>query len=67
VERRRITMYIMRDLTPLSLVEIARLCRAGHHTTVVHSVKKCRDLMDVEPEFNQRVRDVQEMILFNNF
>lgn len=62
VDRRRIYMYLLRNMTNLSLSEIAVACGKHDHANVIHSVNKCRDLMQTELEFRRAVETIRESI-----
>lgn len=52
---RQIAMYLAKVLTPKSLPEIGRTFGGRDHTTVIHSVKKIEELLNVDREVSKDV------------
>jgi len=52
---RQVSMYLCRELTDLSLPRIGQLLGGRDHTTVLHGIKKVRDLMQSDKELFDRV------------
>ena len=52
---RQVSMYLCRELTDLSLPRIGQLLGGRDHTTVLHGIKKVRDLMQTDKELFDRV------------
>ena len=50
---RQIAMYIAKELTTASLLEIGRSLGNKHHTTVLHSIQKIDDLRHKDTELNK--------------
>ena len=48
---RQVAMFLSKTLTTRSLPEIGRKFGGRDHTTVLHAVKKIRELQDKDPEF----------------
>ena len=59
---RQVAMYLIRDLLDFSLVHIGRLFGDRDHSTVIHSIRKVEDTMNVDPEFRQTVEGVRDEI-----
>jgi len=59
---RQIAMYLSRELTDLSLPEVGELFGGKDHTTVLHSYKKIRDDLRINPELKERVEKVIQVI-----
>jgi chromosomal replication initiator protein len=55
-------MYLIRDLLDFSLVHIGRLFGGRDHSTVIHSIRKVEDAMNMDPEFRQTVEAVRDEI-----
>lgn len=50
--------YLFDRFTILSYKDIAPFCGQTHHTTVMNSIKTCRDLMDSNEEYRKNVSEV---------
>ena len=59
---RQISMYLMRSLTNLSLLDIGEQYEARNHSTVLSSVRKVEDLIKKDPEVASTVRDISSNI-----
>ena len=59
---RQICMYLARELTNLSCVEIARRMGGRHHTTVVFSRKRVRELCEQDRELADKVEELQKQL-----
>ena len=56
---RNVAMYIIREMTQLSLAEIGQQFGGRHHSTVLNSIKRVEKLMkDPSSEANQFVKDI---------
>ena len=55
---RQLAMYLTRDLTDLSLPEIARAFNRRDHTTVMHAIKRVEERTTRDPHL---ARDVEEL------
>lgn len=55
---RQAAAYLLRLYTRLSLSEIAPYIGVNHHTTILYSVKKCKDLMDTEDWFKEKILQI---------
>ena len=62
-QARQAAMYIIKEITDLTLKDIGGFF-GKNHATVVHSVKQCREKMDESPSFkstvNNIIRDFQD-------
>ncbi|MCL1828400.1 MAG: chromosomal replication initiator protein DnaA [Oscillospiraceae bacterium] len=63
---RQISMYLMRSLTNLSLVDIGREYEDRNHSTVLSSVKKVEDMLRTDSETVETVRDITSNINSRN-
>ena len=59
---RQISMYLMRSLTNLSLLDIGEPYEGRNHSTVLSSVRKVEDLIKKDPEVASTVRDISSNI-----
>ena len=59
---RQVAMYLIRDLLDYSLVHIGRLFGDRDHSTVIHSIRKVEDTMNMDAEFRETVEQVREEI-----
>ncbi len=59
---RQIAMYLSKELTPKSLPEIGRNFGGKDHTTVIHAVKKVKELLASDTEFAEDVELLKRML-----
>lgn len=59
---RQVSMYLMRNLTNLSLVDIGEQYEGRNHSTVLSSIRKVEDLIKTDPETAATVRDITSNI-----
>ena len=59
---RQIAMYITRELTQLSTVNIGKEFGGRDHTTVMHGCEKIQSAMKGDVDFRKRIDDLMEMI-----
>jgi chromosomal replication initiator protein len=52
-------MYLIRELLDLPLVEIGRLFGNRDHSTVIHSIQKVEEDLQVDEPFRARVQSVR--------
>lgn len=57
---RQISMYLMKQLTPKSLQDIGLFLKRKNHSTVVHAVNKIQKMRDADPDFNCKVKQLEE-------
>lgn len=62
VECRHISMYLLRTLLELSLVEIGQIHGGRDHTTVIHAVEKITGLLASSEDLRQKVSLVKQAI-----
>ena len=55
-------MYLMRNLTNLSLVDIGGQYEGRNHSTVLSSIRKIEDMIKTDPEVSATVRDISANI-----
>jgi chromosomal replication initiator protein len=58
VQPRQLSMYLCRELTPLSFPEIGRHFGGKDHTTVIHSCRQIEKRMEENGEFKQLVESI---------
>ncbi|MEZ4647217.1 MAG: chromosomal replication initiator protein DnaA [Candidatus Eisenbacteria bacterium] len=56
---RQVAVYLTKELTDLTVVEIGRRFGNRDHSTVLHAVKKVRQLMVEEPEVRVRIEQMK--------
>ncbi|MBX3045108.1 MAG: hypothetical protein KIT33_15085 [Candidatus Kapabacteria bacterium] len=61
VDARHITVYLLRNYTGLTLVEIGNMIKR-HHTTVVNSIKKAKDYRKYNTKFKHKFQRAQKAI-----
>ncbi len=62
VAPRQVAMYLMREETPASLVEIGRQLGDRDHTTVMHGIDKIRRELDTDATLRQQVMSIREAL-----
>jgi chromosomal replication initiator protein len=61
-EPRQISMYLMRTILGMRVMEIGDLFKMNH-TTVTHATQHVGDLMETDPVFQQQVENIIEEIM----
>ena len=56
---RQVAVYLTKELTTLTVVEIGRRFGNRDHSTVLHAVKKVRQMMTESPEVKQRIEQMK--------
>ncbi len=59
---RQVSMYLMRNLTNLSLVDIGVQYEGRNHSTVLSSIRKVEDMIKSDPDVASTVRDISANI-----
>ena len=59
---RQVSMYLMRNLTNLSLVDIGAQYEGRNHSTVLSSIRKVEDMIKSHPDVASTVRDISANI-----
>jgi chromosomal replication initiation ATPase DnaA len=55
VDARHAAIYLLREYTDLTLKEIGEHVKgAGHHTTILHSIKTCKNLVETDHNFAEK-------------
>ncbi|MBQ7034419.1 MAG: chromosomal replication initiator protein DnaA [Clostridia bacterium] len=62
VKPRQQAMYLIRELTNLSLPEIGNAMGGKNHTTVLHSIKRVEDNLQKDPNFAKTIAELTENI-----
>lgn len=60
---RQIAMYIMREITEMSLSEIGEQLGGKNHSTVKHSIEVVREKIDTDPAFSNTIEEVIKNIM----
>lgn len=55
-------MYLIREMTNLSLKEIGREFENRDHTTVLHSIERVEKLKKSTPEITEVIKDIRSNI-----
>jgi chromosomal replication initiator protein len=58
VEARQLSMYLTRDLTQLSLPQIAKAFKRRDHTTVLHALRRVESRLEAEPSMRETVAEL---------
>jgi len=59
---RQVAMYLLRNLTNLSLEEVGQHLGGRDHSTVLYAVGKVKDRMGADPVLAQRVRELEHRL-----
>ena len=59
---RNVCMYIIREMTQLSLAEIGRQFGGRHHSTVLNSINRVEKMMKDQPELTEIIRDITNAV-----
>jgi chromosomal replication initiator protein len=62
VHPRQIAMYLCREMTDDSLPQIGRAFGGKHHATVIHSVRKIKELRSKDLRVNQTINQLIDKI-----
>ena len=65
VRPRQTAIYLTKILTTISLPEIGREFSNRDHTTIIHSVKTIEKLKENNPEMNDNINKLKNIILYN--
>jgi chromosomal replication initiator protein len=59
---RNVAMYIIREMTQLSLAEIGQQFGGRHHSTVLNSINRVEKNMKEQPELTEIIRDITNAV-----
>ncbi len=59
---RNVAMYIIREMTQLSLAEIGQQFGGRHHSTVLNSINRVEKTMKTQPEMTEIIRDITNAV-----
>ena len=59
---RNVAMYIIREMTQLSLAEIGQQFGGRHHSTVLNSINRVEKMMKDKPEMSEIIRDITNAV-----
>ena len=59
---RNVAMYIIREMTQLSLAEIGQQFGGRHHSTVLNSINRVEKNMKEQPELSEIIRDITNAV-----
>lgn len=59
---RNLAMYIIREMTQLSLAEIGQQFGGRHHSTVLNSINRVEKMMKAQPELSEIIRDITNVV-----
>ncbi|MFN2611897.1 MAG: chromosomal replication initiator protein DnaA [Solirubrobacterales bacterium] len=62
IEARQLAMYLTRQLTDLSLPQIARAFKRRDHTTVLHALRRIEARLDAEPSLGETVVELSSAL-----
>ena len=63
---RQVSMYLIRSLTNLPLVDIGKEYEDRNHSTVLSSIRKVEDLLKSDPDMSSTIRDITSNINSRN-
>ena len=55
---RNVAIYITREMTQLSLVQIGQQFGGRHHSTIMNSIERVEKMMKEQPELTEIIRDI---------
>ena len=58
VRARHVAMYLARELTPKSLPEIGRMFGDRDHTTVIHAIRRIKELSATDPKLAEAIQNL---------
>lgn len=61
-DARQMAMYLMREMTDLSLPEIGKVFGGRHHTTVLHACSRIEEQMKVHPDLKKTVQSLKAQV-----
>lgn len=59
VEPRQIAMYLIRKYVRMAFKDISMMFGGRDHTTAIHSINTVKDHMKTEPQYNDRVINLE--------
>jgi chromosomal replication initiator protein len=59
---RQVAMYLVKELTSLSLPEIGRIFGGKHHTTVIHSIHKIEKVRQTDADLNKLIHKLMDSL-----
>ena len=59
---RNVAMYIIREMTQLSLQEIGHQFSGRHHSTVLNAINRAEKMMKEQPELSEIIRDITNAV-----
>ena len=59
---RNVAMYLIRNMTDLSLQEIGDIFGNRHYSTVISSIKRVEKLLKEDPDLGEIIRDLKSAI-----
>ena len=63
VDARHCAIYMLIQYTDLTLKEIGEtMASNGHHTTILHSIKTCKNLIDIDEHFAEKYNQTKILI-----
>ena len=60
---RQVSMYLIRELTPLSTTAIGRVFSGRDHSTVMHSCDKIAEMMRTDISFRKTVDELKQFVI----
>jgi chromosomal replication initiator protein len=65
VQPRQVAMYLIRQETDASLLEIGNLLGGRDHTTVLHGIERIKDRLETEEQLRREIMSVREQLYLN--
>ena len=62
VQPRQVVMYLCREMTDVSLNNIAKLLGKKDHTTIIHGINKVEAEMSTNEEFRNKMDIIKKII-----
>lgn len=62
---RQVFFYLSRQYTNLTLTQLGDFLGGKDHTTVIHSERTVKDIMDTQPSVIKELKEIEYMICFS--
>lgn len=63
VEARMIISFLLKKHTSLTLKQIAELINKSDHSSVIHLINVCNNLIETKPDFKNKILKIENLLL----
>ncbi|MBW1887401.1 MAG: chromosomal replication initiator protein DnaA [Deltaproteobacteria bacterium] len=60
---RQVSMSLIRELTSLSLMEIGSFFSGRHHSTILNSIDRIKELKENDPELERKIEEIRSKLI----